>query len=141
MKKRYGADKAPSGSVVCPGRRGPCPGLQKIERRSAKELKTAKIPQVGARQWRWMYGGPNCWKSEPYKFLTSTGAPPVVLKGLVGKGWMWAEKREARIWMPRKQQWSGQVAGTRALVRPDRQRHGGHRADQRPSKNRIREVA
>ena len=74
-------------------------------------MKAAKIPQVGARQWRWMYGGPNCWKSEPYKFLTSTGAPPVVLKGLVGKGWMWAEKREARIWMPRKQQWSGQLPG------------------------------
>lgn len=64
------------------------------------------MTRVGKREHQWMYGGPNCWKMLPYRFQPAQGAPPAVLRRLVEKGWMWAEKREIRHWMPRARRWS-----------------------------------
>ena len=66
------------------------------------------MKRLGKQQHTWMYGGPNCWDSEPYRFLTSTGAPPATLKTLVQRGWMWANRIETLGWMPRKQEWLAQ---------------------------------
>lgn len=63
--------------------------------------------RVGRRQHLWLYGGPNCWESKPYRFKPAQGSPPAVLRNLIAKGLMWAERREVRNWMPRKQEWSG----------------------------------
>ena len=62
--------------------------------------------RVGNRQHRWLYGGSNCWNSEPYQFHTSTGRPPPVLEGLIVKGWMWAHRVPRMRWMPKKRRWS-----------------------------------
>ena len=67
--------------------------------------------QLGNRQHHWMYGGPNCWQSQPYRFSTSTGVPPPVLRDLIERGWMWAERMETLRWMPRKGCWSGPQPG------------------------------
>ena len=64
------------------------------------------MARIGKREHQWMYGGPNCWVMEPYRFSPAQGAPPAVLRRLVEKGWMWAEKRETRHWMPRARRWS-----------------------------------
>ena len=64
------------------------------------------MKKVGNRQHYWMYGGPNCWEKQPYRFNLVQGRPPPVLRGLIAKGWMWAERLETRKWMPRAGRWS-----------------------------------
>lgn len=69
------------------------------------------VRRVGSRQHRFMYGGPKPFEMQPFRFKPADGKPPAVLRNLVAKGWMWAERRERLTWMPRKQQWSGPLPG------------------------------
>ena len=70
------------------------------------------LPRVGRREHFWMYAGPNCWKSKPYRFQANThGQPPATVRNLVKKGWMWAQKVQTIDWMPKKQQWSSPKPG------------------------------
>ena len=61
--------------------------------------------RVGSREHDWLYGGPDCWQSRPYQFKPAKGVPPAVLRRLIEKGLMWAERRERRRWMPRAVRW------------------------------------
>lgn len=78
---------------------------------TAQKDKRVKIPRVGSRQHDFLYGGPNCWKSLPFRFKAAHGQPPPVLRNLIEKGLMWAERRERRRWMPRAAKWGSHEPG------------------------------
>lgn len=64
-------------------------------------METKKPAKIGRKQHEWLYGGPDCWKSRPYRFTAKQGRPDPVLRGLIRKGWMWAERRSVQRWRPR----------------------------------------
>ena len=67
---------------------------------------------VGSRQQEWLYGGPDCWESKPYRFHpTRHHRPPEVLRGLIANGLMWAEKRQRCEWVGRTERWRGPLPG------------------------------
>ena len=74
-------------------------------------MRNTKPKRFGIRQHSWMYGGPNCWKRVPFRFRSTTGQPSDVLENLIAQGMMWCERREARLWQPRKQEWSDPLPG------------------------------
>ena len=49
---------------------------------------------------------------EPYSFHTNTGEPPAVLKRLIEKGWMWAQRIDRQRWMPKAQRWDQEPGST-----------------------------
>ena len=68
--------------------------------------------RVGTREHYWLYHGEDPWKALPYTFRRdNNGRPPEVLRRLVAKGWMWAERRQVCEWMPKAQQWSAPKPG------------------------------
>ena len=73
--------------------------------------KKPPIPKrVGSRQHHWMYGGPDPWKAEPFRFdLDGRGMPPTVLRNLVKKRWMWAEKYFVCRYQPNSRNWTPTV--------------------------------
>ena len=70
-----------------------------------------KAPRIGNRQHAFLYGGPNCWDSVPYRFKAVQGQPPPVLRKLIEKGLMWAQRRDRRNWQPRRGKWGPQEPG------------------------------
>ena len=81
------------------------PPRQKRRRAIRKTTNMSGVPHVGNRQHVWMYGGPDCWTRQPFRFHTSTGKPPPVLQNLIKKGWMWAHRLPTQRWMPRVEMW------------------------------------
>ena len=54
-------------------------------------------PRIGSRQHWWLYGARDS-ENHQFKFFVGMqghGKPPAVLRNLVKRGWMWAEKRQA----------------------------------------------
>ena len=67
--------------------------------------------RVGAREHYFMYHGPDAWNALPWEFGPANGKPPAVLRQLVKKRWMWAERIEIYPWMPLRQEWGGRLSG------------------------------
>lgn len=68
--------------------------------------KVKKPPRIGSREHDWLYTARDA-NGHSFMFTPTThGKPPAVLRRLVEKGLMHAQKVQTLRWMPKNQYWS-----------------------------------